>query len=125
MTFDVLYNAGIESYVEERWSECADYMLKAIKDHKTFQENLIDCRLKCESDTGTIPNYLDYDDLEARRTEKELAFFELALTRSNCIRRCKKEKLSGRTDSIDAEIMAEFGKLQPYDYLQICSYKVG
>ena len=124
VTFDVLYNAGIESYAQERWAECVDYMRKAIADHKTFQDNLIECRLMCESVSKNSDKYLSYEDLAMRDRLSELSFFEIALRRSDCIRRCKKEKLSGRPESVDQEIMAEFDKLKPYDYLQICAYQV-
>ncbi|KAK2155798.1 hypothetical protein LSH36_231g04018 [Paralvinella palmiformis] len=125
VTFDVLYNAGIESYAQERWAECVDYMRKAIADHKTFQDNLIECRLMCESVSKNSDKYLSYEDLAMRDRLSELSFFEIALRRSDCIRRCKKEKLSGRPESVDQEIMAEFDKLKPYDYLQICAYQSG
>ncbi len=116
VTYDMLYNSGVEAYLQERWYECASFMKRALEDYKFYTENLADCRQKCKHKS----NYETETPAFA-----ELQFFDNAVKRSDCIRRCKQKRFGERPESdATTEIKVEFEGLKPYDYLQICAYKV-
>lgn len=116
LTYDRLYNAGVEAYVKERWWECATHIKRALDDYKYYTENLSDCRQVCKH----------YNNYDVRSTAfAELHFFDNAIKRSDCIRRCKKKRFGDRPETEAViEVRLEFENLKPYDYLQICAFKV-
>ena len=114
-TYDIFYSAGVEAYSQERWFECMSFMQKALADYKEYTDTLVECRLQCNSDNVIAEN---------SGTLVELSFLESAIKKSDCLRRCKELRLKNRPESIDESVKADFDSLKPYDYLQICAYKV-
>ena len=115
MTYDVLYNAGTTAYMEERWFECSHNIFKALEDYRFHQDTLVGCRLKCayEAPKSNIT------------TSLEFKFLDLAIRKSNCIRRCKSARLQDRPEvEVLDSIKADFDDYKPYDFLQICAFKV-
>ena len=116
LTYDRLYNAGVEAYLKDRWFECATHIKRALDDYKYYTENLSDCRQLCK-------HHSSYDVRSV--TFAELHFFDNAIRRSDCIRRCKKKRFGERPELEGTiEVRLEFEALKPYDYLQICAFKV-
>ena len=116
LTYDRLYNAGVEAYLKERWFECATHIKRALDDYKYYTENLSDCRQLCKHH-----NNFDVKSVAFAETH----YFYNAIQRSDCIRRCKKKRFGERPDSEAVlEVRLEFESLKPYDYLQICAFKV-
>ena len=115
VTYDMLYSAAVESYSVERWYECTQFLQRALDDYKFYHDTLTDCRLKCKRGHPMVA-------LESQ--EFELDFFNAALKRSDCLRRCKEEKLPDRPEGIAEDVEREFEEHKPYDYLQICAFKV-
>lgn len=116
-TFDALYVAGKEAYENEEWFVCANHMDRAIRDYNDFVESLARCRRGCR---------VKYTGIELAPDESlELAFFDMTVKRANCIARCRREKVKGPSqDVFTDEVSTAFESLKPYDYLQICAYKV-
>ena len=115
-TYDVLYADGINAYAQERWFECMSLMQQALKDFHFHQENLANCRLRCQNKPKSEAD---------PRQHLELAFFESILLRSSCLRRCKQRFLGDRAERpVSRDVNEAFTALLPYDYLQICAYKV-
>ena len=115
VTYDMLYESGIKSYTHERWSECVAYMQSALDDYKFYHDNLATCRINCQN----IPS------IKADNPQSvDIAFFKYALQNSDCIRRCKQRVFNGRPESVGKKVIDDFAKLKPYNYLQICAYKV-
>ena len=114
-TYESLFEAGKEAYLQERWYECADHMSKALEDFRLFQNNLIACRQKCHKEI--TPN-------DSTQKHLDLTFFTSVVKKSDCLRRCKDEKIGNRPETVKEEIHEIFLNLEPYDYLQICGYKV-
>ena len=116
LTYDRLYNAAIEAYLNERWFECATHMKRALQDYKYYTENLSDCRQLCK-------HHNNFDVKSA--VFAEMHYFDNAIRRSDCIRRCKKKRFGERPETEAViEVKLEFDNLKPYDYLQICAFKV-
>ena len=114
-TYDMLHRSGVEAYNAGRWFECAKHMSAAIDDYKLYHTVLIDCRLKCQQESET-----DID----HNMFLELAFFDKQLKASDCLRRCKKEHLGSRPEVVNEKVEHDFKNLEPYNYLQLCAYKV-
>ena len=115
VTYDMLYSAGVESYNSERWYECSAFMQRALDDYKFYHDTLTDCRLGCKQ-INPVANQ--------PMSSIELEFFHASLKRSDCLRRCKEMKLPDRPEGVTEEINTEFEELKPYDYMQICAFKV-
>ena len=115
ITYDMLYTSGVEAYNSQRWYECGSFLLRALEDYKQYREELVTCRLKCRAESKTNINSTHHLDL---------AFFDLSLRRSNCLRRCKKAAFGPRPEVTSEKIESDFENLEPYNYLQLCAYKV-
>ena len=118
VTFDALYVAGKEAYEHEEWFVCANHMDRAIRGYNDFVESLTRCRRGCR-EKHTAVGLASGESLE-------LAFFDMTLKRANCIARCRREKVKGPSKDLFStdDVAAAFESLKPYDYLQICAYKV-
>ena len=115
LTYDVLYNVGVTAYMEERWFECSNAVFKALEDYRFYQDTLVGCRVKCAHDITP----------RANATSLEFQFYDYAIRKSNCIRRCKAARLLDRPDvEVDESIKNDFETYKPYDFLQICAFKV-
>ena len=102
--------------MKERWFECGTHIKRALDDYKYYTENLSDCRQLCK-------HHNNFDVKSAAFAETH--YFGNAIQRSDCIRRCKKKRFGERPDSEAVlEVRLEFESLKPYDYLQICAFKV-
>ena len=116
VTYDVLYTRAVRAYEQERWHECKQVMVNAMEDYEFYRENLVECRKLC-NDGHSVEK-----DTEG---QLELMFFHMSMHRSDCLRRCKEKKMPGRPDSpMSQEIESRFKDQMPYDYIQICAYKV-
>ena len=117
--FEELFQAGVDSYLQDRWFECYSFMQKALQHYKSYFNNLAECRLKCNKENLPSISFAQQPDL---------AFYESAIKRSNCVRLCKQEKnIVDRHRGDDAklkEIIQRFENYDPYNYLQICAYQV-
>ena len=113
--YDELYNEGMEAYLDGRWSECLSTILKAVKMYHTYQRELVDCRLGCYRKDN---EHLD------RSKPLTTVFFEVAIRRSDCIRRCKDGKFPGLAQEVSSDVKEAFETFQPYDYIQKCANKV-
>lgn len=111
--FNELYLSGIEAYNQERWFQCKTDLQQAIKEYRSLQEDLTLCRVTCHKLKGWAAQ---------ASVHPELAFTETALSRSDCLRRCRESHLKGLVAS--PEVLESFANRMPYDYLQICAFKV-
>ena len=54
-----------------------------------------------------------------------MGYLEFGSNHSDCTKECKQQIFNWGPDHIeDEEVEGAFDKLEPYDYLQICAYKV-
>ena len=78
---------------------------------------MIECRFQC----AALHPFLDI----APDNLLDPLYVYRASQRSKCIEECKRSKFGGQPDvPFDAELEEAFDDLVPYDYLQICAYKV-
>jgi len=115
--YDQLYASGIMAYDQQHWFECSSMMNRAISARRAYWDNVVECRSQC----ALLHPFLDITP------EKLLdpLYVYRASQRSKCIEDCRRTKFGGQPDvPFDAEREEAFNRLVPYDYLQLCAYKV-
>ena len=96
-----LYKQGVAAYLEEMWPQCAVEMESALHEYKEIREAIGLCIRKCYK-SGSDRNEF-----------------------KSCLHECidlKYEASDVVKDGINS--FEEFQDYKPYDYLQICAYKV-
>jgi len=117
IAYDQLYESGINAYNQQLWYECSSLMSRAISARRAYMDNVVECRSQCSA----LHPFLDI----APENLLDPLYVYRASQRSKCIEDCKRLKFGGQPDvPFDAEREEAFDKLEPYDYLQMCAYKV-
>jgi hypothetical protein len=120
ITFETLYNEGKDAYYEERWGQCVAYILKSLEDYRFYRRNLAHCRLSCKTISASMVN-------KKRRNlgdNMDMLFLYGSVQNSDCMRRCRKKIFGKRPEVTDQEILHAFETLEPYNFLQLCFFKV-
>jgi len=115
--YDQLYNSGMSAYDQQLWFECSSLMHRAISARRAYWDGVVECRSQC----SVLHPFLDI----APENLLDPLYVYRASQRSKCIEDCKRSKFGGQPDvPYDAALEEAFDKLLPYDYLQMCAYKV-
>ncbi|XP_013392935.1 prolyl 3-hydroxylase 1 isoform X3 [Lingula anatina] len=115
VTYEMMYSAGLDAYSNQKWSDCMKFMSRAIEDYHFYTETLAECRRLC-----TKANKFNTQ----KPVDMQLAIFGNYVYKSNCIRKCKMTKFKTRPDNYSAEVDEAFENLKPYDYYQLCAFKI-
>lgn len=115
-SYDILYNKAVEAYLDENWEQCIASMNEAIEDYHFYNDAQIGCRLSCKKPSGekeVTPQHVE-----------DLRYWETMIKQTLCILKCKKKVLQGRAEIISRTVSQDFESYKPYDYLQLCYFKV-
>ncbi|KAG1703681.1 Prolyl 3-hydroxylase 1 [Nymphon striatum] len=119
--FHTVYKLGVDAYLEERWSDCIAYLQNSVDMYFEMEQKNVKCRESCKNTSPVKSNftYSDYYD--------NLDFYYNVVEEAFCIVKCKYDKMSGFPEPADipANVNDEFQSRLPYDYLQICYFKLG
>ncbi|CAL4059374.1 unnamed protein product, partial [Meganyctiphanes norvegica] len=120
LTYDYLYREGIKSYLDNDWDLCARNIEWALEDWHWWKKNTAKCRAEC---------HIEADNEELLIPEEELTVEQQAMEQyirnTLCLMKCKREVFGTRRDNIvDADVEKEFKQHRPYDYLQLCYFKL-
>ena len=118
-TYDILYDKAIEAYLDEDWDKCITFMNEAIEDYHFYVEAQINCRLNCQK----IAQNADPQPI-ASPNMGDMAFWEKTVKQTLCLLKCKKGLLKNRAEIVSKDIARSFEYFRPYDYLQLCYFKV-
>uniref|UniRef100_A0A8C1RF14 procollagen-proline 3-dioxygenase n=1 Tax=Cyprinus carpio TaxID=7962 RepID=A0A8C1RF14_CYPCA len=111
--FDLLYDNGVEAFYKGDYDSVVRYMESALKSFSEVRQTRIRCRLKC-SDQHRFDSFL---------TDK---IFELILYRGHCLNQCIEGKIGAQSmHKISEDIIQEFNRRIPYNYLQLAYRKLG
>jgi len=117
IAYDQLYTSGIVAYDQQLWFECSSLMNRAISARRTYWDNVVECRSEC----AVLHSFRDMSP----ENLLDPMYVHRASQRSECIEDCKRLKFGGQVDTpVNAEVEEAFNSLMPYDYLQMCAYKV-
>ena len=111
--FEELYAVGTRSYLDNDWDNCIKYLEKSLEKYKRYQNSLVRCKQKC-SDLGKRLKHSFENDVE------DLHFYEKMVKTTLCLlKSCEHLKLD-----IHKDVLKSFNERAPYEYLQLCYYKV-
>ncbi|XP_078616154.1 prolyl 3-hydroxylase 1-like isoform X3 [Branchiostoma floridae x Branchiostoma japonicum] len=110
-----LYAKGKDAYLDEEWDRCVWYMEKAVMVYKHVAALKFRCRQWCFNQT-VEPSFEGHSTLQMMR---------MFMKRAGCTDRCEQDTLRGmRWEGVN-EIQDEMDARIPYDYMQLCYYKLG
>lgn len=99
-------------------------MSRSIEEHKHYSDVVYKCRLHCKQDSASK---MARDFIHDHGEQLLNLFLIQDLVKNvECVRRCKLRNLGEgpRAINIFRSITQAFVELKPYDYLQICAFKV-
>uniref|UniRef100_UPI00358E2DEC cartilage-associated protein isoform X1 n=1 Tax=Myxine glutinosa TaxID=7769 RepID=UPI00358E2DEC len=117
MPLEAAYRHGTERYEAEEWSDCSHYLELALRLHRLLR----DSNSFCNSNCSTTEAELDTSRFEGF---SELEVFSRLLQRAHCLKRCKQILPAFRQSQPSREIIQEFVDRVPYQFLQLCYYKL-
>ena len=113
--FEELYAIGTRAYLDNDWDNCIGYIETALKKYRVFQKSMAQCKLKCNDIGRTHFKPSFPDDVE------DLQFYEKMIQTTLCLmKQCEYLR-----EDIHKDVMKDFNEKAPYEYLQLCYYKVG
>lgn len=117
-TCAILYEKGVEAYLEDNFEDCVEYIEAAIKKYRIYSKTLQNCRLQCKEDVSeNQPMFADDID--------DLHFYEKTLKNTLCILKCRnKHKSIFGLYNINKETEKLFENRKPYEYLHGCYFQV-
>ena len=115
-SYDILYTKAVEAYLDENWEQCVTSMNEALEDYHFYIDAQVGCRLSCQKPSSN--KYITPQNLE------DLMHWETMIKQTLCILKCKKKVLKGRAEIISRSVSYDFESFKPYDYLQLCYFKV-
>ena len=76
------------------------------------------CRKSCKNES-------DSSELMGDHLDASEIFFERMIRNALCLIKCRRDKFTARKDHVvEIKIVKEFELRKPYDYLQLCLFKV-
>ena len=106
LSCDKSYELMKEAYYDEDWSGCVSHGLYAMDKFKQYVFVLNSCRNKCVKAAKTKAD---------SSSDVFLQFYGASLHQTTCLALCKPEDLKYYSSYLERE---------PYDFIQICYYKV-
>lgn len=97
-----------ESYAAGNWELCIEYGMQAVANFKSYIGATIDCRKSCKLNERSL--HVGKDDFLSR--------YSSSLEEITCIQKCRPRVLSA--DLYSQRMLLR----EPYDYIQLCYYKV-
>ncbi|XP_042238725.1 prolyl 3-hydroxylase 1-like isoform X2 [Homarus americanus] len=118
MTYDFLYKEGVSAYLAEEWEKCIRYFELSLADWHWWKDNVARCRRTCSKESAK-------SELFSEKLSEDERFYERAVRNTLCVVNCKKSAFGSRMDRIIEGVMKEnFELRKPYDYLQLCYFKM-
>lgn len=118
--FTKLYDRGVQAYLENNWNDCIVYLEIAVHEFKVYRQGTINCRLQCQYQNEREEPFYQV-------TTDGLQFFDLILKRTVCLNSCYKKALKQQYFApffVSQYYFERFLSMRPYEYLQLCYYRV-
>lgn len=118
-TYDTLYQKAVKHYLDEEWHECAGYSQMAIADYHWYTNTLTACRSDCKAEAEAATPLTDPRD-------NSQVFFETSIRNALCLLKCRRTHFGSRREHVaPANVDRDFEIMKPYDYMQLCLFKLG
>lgn len=114
----VLYEKGVESYLENDFNACVLNFENAIERYRLYTTKLRNCRIKCNEEAENLKYFYPFNI-------ENLHFYEKTIKNTLCILKCKihDSQLFGPYN-INKETGKLFEDAKPYEYLHVCYFQV-
>lgn len=118
-TFIDLYQDGVRSYLANDWDSCINDLENSLSGYRDYYQATASCRTEC--------------DYAGQRTEplfpgnvENLHVFEAMVRKTACMVKCKRLLLPTLVDYFFMDKWSQdiFRTRKPYEYLQLCYFKV-
>ena len=108
--YELSYDLMTNAYNDEDWENCVNHGLAAVTQFKSFIQNVVGCRASCKQDP--------LHKLQRKLADPLIYNYGDSLREVTCIRRCHPINVANE------ELQHNFIMREPYDYIQLCYYKV-
>lgn len=112
----LLYEKGVEAYLENRFADCVTHLEAALEKYNTYTKKVQNCRLTCKEEAEQSDPIYPVDI-------ENLRFYEKAIKNTLCLIKCQ-----NKSDLFNMHLNAETNELfqnrKPYEYLHICYFQV-
>lgn len=118
-TFVDLYEEGVQAYLANDWEECADKLERSVNGYHDYYNVITSCRIECEYKRQRIRPLYDFDI-------NNLQFFESIVRKTLCLEQCKQNLLPNMPKFffLNKFMKDTFAERKPYEYLQLCYFRV-
>lgn len=119
LTFIDLYQTGIRSYLANDWSSCIDELEAAMQGYHDYYVAIASCRNKCEYKRKQIRPMFP-DDIN------DLHYYERIIRKTLCMEKCKRFLMPDLKEYFFMDNWSKriFQSRKPYEYLQLCYFRV-
>lgn len=112
--YDLLYDNAVQAFYNSDYNDVVRYMEGALSSHAEARRTRVRCRLRCQ------------DQHPFDETFSDLRFSDVVLRRAACMNRCIEEKLGSQSlHKVSEDVVQDFNRRIPYNYLQLAYQKVG
>lgn len=112
--FDLLYDNAVLAFYNSDYNGVVRYMEGALSSYQEVRRTRVRCRLMCQ------------DQHQFDETFSELRFSDAVLRRAACMNACIEEKLGSQSaHKVSEDVVQDFHRRIPYNYLQLAYQKVG
>uniref|UniRef100_UPI00398EB076 prolyl 3-hydroxylase 1 n=1 Tax=Pristiophorus japonicus TaxID=55135 RepID=UPI00398EB076 len=118
-SYDRLFSAAVEAYYRSDWQGVIINMERALQNQVALRRTKIRCRAHCAHKAGFAISGGGQDFFF------DMNFFNTVLRKADCLRECEDAKLGPYSmHQISEELLLEFHKRTPYNYLQMAYFKI-
>lgn len=125
--YDFLFDSAVEAYQKGDWYSVILNMEKALRNRAMVRKVKVQCRLGCANQTSFSDHLAGVGvPIPGAGSLEDLGFFQKVLRRADCVSSCELQKLGSPTmHQVTEDVLLEFNKRSPYNYLQVAYFKVG
>ena len=128
ITYEALYQVGMDFYRDKNWENCLAFIHKSLEDYNFYKENSIKCRLDCKDRLSNAKYEWIVSSNDVKDDMMTLKFLEQVAYESNCVKRCFKRVFGDRPEQknrrVPNRVDEDFENGRPYHFLQFCYYQV-
>ncbi|GCC17100.1 hypothetical protein chiPu_0017449 [Chiloscyllium punctatum] len=117
--YDRLFSAAVEAYYRNDWQGVIINMERALQNQVKLRLIKIHCWTLCNNNTRFAISSSEQNFFF------DTNFFNTVLKKADCLKQCEEEKLGPYSmHQISEEMLLEFQKRNPYNYLQMAYFKI-
>ncbi|XP_020370500.2 prolyl 3-hydroxylase 1 [Rhincodon typus] len=117
--YDRLFSAAVEAYYRNDWQGVIINMERALQNQVNLRQIKVHCWTHCNNKTRFSISSSGQDFFF------DTNFFNTVLKKADCLKQCEEDKLGPYSmHQISEEMLLEFQKRTPYNYLQMAYFKI-